>query len=107
PGSLRAARSRLILSSCCATSKFKLLSSGWRRNSAGTIYERRTYDMHREIGTLNSAAVKSLEDFPQENLDRPIIAHFEEAARRYPNRIAVTDSDTSLSYAELWDGLCG
>jgi amino acid adenylation domain-containing protein len=45
--------------------------------------------------------------FPVEDLDRPIIDHFERVARRHRNRIAVTDSDTSLSYAELWDGLSG
>ena len=45
--------------------------------------------------------------FRDEDLDRPIIDHFERVARRHPNRIAVTDSDTSLSFAELWDGLSG
>ena len=45
--------------------------------------------------------------FRDEDLDRPIIAHFERIARRHPNRIAVTDSDTSLSFSELWDGLSG
>jgi acyl-CoA synthetase (AMP-forming)/AMP-acid ligase II/thioesterase domain-containing protein/acyl carrier protein len=42
-----------------------------------------------------------------EDLDRPIIAHFERMARRYGNRVAVTDSDSSLSYSELWDGVSG
>ena len=42
-----------------------------------------------------------------EDLDRPIIDHFERAARRRPDRIAVTDGDTSLSYGRLWDGACG
>ena len=45
--------------------------------------------------------------FRDEDLDRPIIDHFERMARRHRNRIAVTDSDTSLSFAELWDGLSG
>jgi non-ribosomal peptide synthetase component F/thioesterase domain-containing protein/acyl carrier protein len=45
--------------------------------------------------------------FRDEDLDRPIIDHFERVARRHRNHIAVTDSDTSLSYAELWDGLSG
>ncbi len=45
--------------------------------------------------------------FRDEDLDRPIIVHFESVARRYPNRIAVTDSETSLSYSELWDGVSG
>src|SRR5215472_19147847 len=42
-----------------------------------------------------------------EDLNRPIIAHFERVARRYPNRIAVTDPHISLSFAEVWDGLSG
>ncbi|PYR02835.1 MAG: hypothetical protein DMF97_03505, partial [Acidobacteria bacterium] len=45
--------------------------------------------------------------FRDEDLDRPIVDHFERVARRHRNRIAVTDSDTSLSYAELWKGLSG
>ena len=45
--------------------------------------------------------------FRAEDLDRPIIDHFERVARRHRNRIAVTDPDTSLSYGELWDGLSG
>jgi amino acid adenylation domain-containing protein len=45
--------------------------------------------------------------FRDEDLDRPIIDHFERVARRHRNRVAVTDSDTSLSYAELWEGLSG
>ena len=45
--------------------------------------------------------------FRDEDLDRPIIDHFERVALRHRNRIAVTDSDTSLTFAELWDGLSG
>ncbi len=45
--------------------------------------------------------------FRDEDMDRPIIYHFERVARRHRNRIAITDSDTSLSFAELWDGLSG
>jgi amino acid adenylation domain-containing protein len=45
--------------------------------------------------------------FRDEDLNRPIIELFERVARRHPNRIAVTDADTSLSYSELWDGLSG
>ena len=45
--------------------------------------------------------------FPDEDLNRPIIDHFERVTRRHRNRIAVTDSDTSLSFAELWNGLSG
>jgi non-ribosomal peptide synthetase component F/thioesterase domain-containing protein/acyl carrier protein len=45
--------------------------------------------------------------FRDDDLDRPIIDHLERVTRRHRNRIAVTDSDTSLSFAELWDGLSG
>jgi acyl-CoA synthetase (AMP-forming)/AMP-acid ligase II/thioesterase domain-containing protein/acyl carrier protein len=45
--------------------------------------------------------------FRDEDLDRPIIDHIERVARRHKNRIAVTDADTSLSFAQLWDGLSG
>ncbi len=45
--------------------------------------------------------------FRDEDLDRSILNGFERAARRHPDRVAVTDSETSLSYAELRDGLRG
>jgi acyl-coenzyme A synthetase/AMP-(fatty) acid ligase/thioesterase domain-containing protein/acyl carrier protein len=45
--------------------------------------------------------------FRDEDLDRPIVELLERVARRYPHRTAVTDSETSLSYAELWDGVSG
>src|SRR6266404_4419669 len=43
---------------------------------------------------------------------RSIIDHLESVARRYPHRIAITDSTegapaTSVSYAQLWQGLSG
>jgi acyl-coenzyme A synthetase/AMP-(fatty) acid ligase/thioesterase domain-containing protein len=45
--------------------------------------------------------------FRAEDLSRPIIAQFERIARRNRDHIAVTDSDTSLSFLQLWDGLSG
>ncbi len=45
--------------------------------------------------------------FRDEDLDRPIIAQFERVAHGHPNRIAIADADTSLTFAELWDGLSG
>jgi acyl-coenzyme A synthetase/AMP-(fatty) acid ligase/thioesterase domain-containing protein/acyl carrier protein len=45
--------------------------------------------------------------FCDEDLDRPIIHHFERVAHRHRNCIAVTDSDTSLSFSQLWYGLSG
>jgi acyl-coenzyme A synthetase/AMP-(fatty) acid ligase/thioesterase domain-containing protein len=45
--------------------------------------------------------------FPEEDLGRPIIELFERVARRNPYRTAVRGEETSVSYAELWDGACG
>ena len=45
--------------------------------------------------------------FRDEDLDRPVIEHLERVARRHRNRIAITDSETSLSFEELWKGLSG
>src|SRR5687768_15149015 len=56
---------------------------------------------------LNGPTSRVFTRFCDEDLDRPIIDHLESVARRHPHRIAVTDADTSLSYAELWKGLSG
>jgi acyl-coenzyme A synthetase/AMP-(fatty) acid ligase/thioesterase domain-containing protein len=45
--------------------------------------------------------------FRDEDLGRPIVEHFERVVRRHPDRLAAKDSETSLSYAELWDGVSG
>ncbi len=45
--------------------------------------------------------------FGEHDLDRSIIYHFERVARRHRDRIAITDLDTSVSFAQLWDGLSG
>jgi non-ribosomal peptide synthetase component F/acyl carrier protein len=55
----------------------------------------------------NGPASRIFTRFRDQDLDRPIIDHLERVARRHPNRIAVTDSDISLSFKELWDGLSG
>ena len=55
----------------------------------------------------NGPTGRIFSEFRDEDLGRPIIDHFERVAGRQPNRIAVTDSETSLSYAELWSGVSG
>jgi non-ribosomal peptide synthetase component F len=45
--------------------------------------------------------------FPDEALDRSIIDHFERAARRHGDRIAIRDADTALTFGELWHGVSG
>jgi non-ribosomal peptide synthetase component F/thioesterase domain-containing protein/acyl carrier protein len=55
----------------------------------------------------NGPTGRTFTRFRDEDLNRPIIDHLERVTRRHRNRIAVTDSHTSLSYGELWDGLSG
>src|SRR5688572_28039856 len=55
----------------------------------------------------NGPADRPFTRFRDEDLDRPIVDLFERVARRHPTRLAMTDADTSLSYAELWDGVSG
>jgi non-ribosomal peptide synthetase component F len=45
--------------------------------------------------------------FPDSALDRPIIDHFEHAARLHRDRIAIWNTETALTFGELWDGLSG
>jgi non-ribosomal peptide synthetase component F/thioesterase domain-containing protein/acyl carrier protein len=55
----------------------------------------------------NGPASRIFTRFREEDLDGPIVGHLERVVRRHRNRIAVTDSDTSLSFADLWEGLSG
>src|SRR5262249_26305330 len=55
----------------------------------------------------NGPTSRMFRKFRDEDLSWPIIDHFERVARRQGRSIAVTDSNTSLSFAELWDGLRG
>src|SRR5262249_2019245 len=42
-----------------------------------------------------------------EDVQRPIIEHFERVVRRQRRRIAVRDADTALTFGELWDAASG
>ena len=42
-----------------------------------------------------------------QDLQRPIIEHFERIARRQRGRIAVRDANTALTFGELWDAVSG
>jgi non-ribosomal peptide synthetase component F/thioesterase domain-containing protein len=55
----------------------------------------------------NGPVSRAFIEFSAQDQTRPIIVHFERIARRYPNRPAVSDSNTSLTYSQLWDGLSG
>src|SRR6185295_4708686 len=45
--------------------------------------------------------------FRDQDLQRPIIEHFERVARRQRGRIAIRDADTTLTFGEVWDGVSG
>src|SRR2546430_3949041 len=42
-----------------------------------------------------------------QDLQRPIIEHFERVARRQRDRIAIREGNTALTFGELWDGVSG
>ena len=45
--------------------------------------------------------------FSDSALDRPIIGQLEHVARLHRNRIAIRNTETALTFGELWDGLNG
>ena len=55
----------------------------------------------------NGPADRLFTRFRDEDLQRPIIEHFERVARRQPDRIAIRDANTALTFGELWDGVSG
>jgi non-ribosomal peptide synthetase component F/thioesterase domain-containing protein/acyl carrier protein len=55
----------------------------------------------------NGPTARTFVRFRQEDLDRSVIYHFELVARRYSDRIAIADSNSLLSFAQLWSGLSG
>jgi amino acid adenylation domain-containing protein len=55
----------------------------------------------------NGPTERTFVDFCEQDLDRSIIDHLERVTRRHSTRIAITGSDTSLSFGQLWDGLSG
>jgi len=55
----------------------------------------------------NGPSSRMFTRFRDADLDRSIIDHLERVVRRQPARLAVTDGETSLTFAELWGGLTG
>ncbi len=55
----------------------------------------------------NGPADRLFTRFRDQDLQRPIIEHFERVARRQRGRIAIRDADTALTFGELWDGVSG
>src|SRR6266508_2846144 len=55
----------------------------------------------------NGPANRLFTRFRDQDLQRPIIDHFERVARRQHGRIAIRGADTALTFGELWDGVSG
>jgi acyl-coenzyme A synthetase/AMP-(fatty) acid ligase/thioesterase domain-containing protein/acyl carrier protein len=55
----------------------------------------------------NGPANRLFTRFRDQDLQRPIIEHFEHVARRHRGRIAIRAADTTLTFGELWDGVSG
>src|SRR5436190_8054044 len=55
----------------------------------------------------NGPANRLFTRFRDQDLQRPIIEHFERVARRQRGRIAIREGDTALTFGELWDGVSG
>ncbi|MGH8137805.1 MAG: AMP-binding protein [Steroidobacteraceae bacterium] len=55
----------------------------------------------------NGPADRPFDAFPDEAKTRPIIELLEAVVRRYPQRIALVESATSITYAEIWRTLAG
>src|SRR5436189_1053417 len=55
----------------------------------------------------NGPANRLFARFRDQDLQRPIIEHFERVARRQRGRIAIREGDTALTFGELWDGVSG
>ena len=55
----------------------------------------------------NGPADRLFTRFRDQDLQRPIIEHFERVARRQRGRIAIRDADTALTFGQLWDGVSG
>src|SRR6266545_2729379 len=55
----------------------------------------------------NGPANRLVTRFRDQDLQRPIVQHFERVARRQQGRIAIRDADTALTFGELWEGVSG
>jgi len=55
----------------------------------------------------NGPINRPFDAFPDEAKTRPIIELLEAVVHRYPERIALADSDASITYAEIWRALTG
>jgi non-ribosomal peptide synthetase component F/thioesterase domain-containing protein/acyl carrier protein len=55
----------------------------------------------------NGPSARPFTPFRDEDLQRPIIEHFERVVRSQPGRIAIRDADAILTFGELWDAVSG
>jgi acyl-coenzyme A synthetase/AMP-(fatty) acid ligase/thioesterase domain-containing protein/acyl carrier protein len=45
-------------------------------------------------------------EFRPDALDRPIIENLQHVVRRHADRVAISDSDSSIFFGDLWEGIC-
>ncbi len=55
----------------------------------------------------NGPANRLFTRFRDQDLQRPIIEHFEQVALRHRGRSAISGADAALTFGELWDGVSG
>jgi amino acid adenylation domain-containing protein len=55
----------------------------------------------------NGPANRLFTRFRDQDLQRPIIEHFEQMALRHRGRLAIGGADAALTFGELWDGVSG
>jgi amino acid adenylation domain-containing protein len=55
----------------------------------------------------NGPANRLFTRFREQDLQRPLIEHFERVARRQRGAIAIREADAALTFGELWDGVSG
>src|SRR5262249_22607171 len=55
----------------------------------------------------NGPVDRAFDVFTEESRARPIVELLEGVMRRFPDRVAFSDADVSLTYAELWRGSAG
>src|SRR5262245_8822598 len=56
---------------------------------------------------FNGPANRLFTPFRDQDLQRPIIEHFEQVVLRHRGRLAISGADTALTFGQLWDGVSG
>jgi acyl-coenzyme A synthetase/AMP-(fatty) acid ligase/thioesterase domain-containing protein/acyl carrier protein len=63
-------------------------------------------DTHPRSLDWNGPRERPFVELRPEVLDRPIIENLRHVVRRHRDRVAMSDSDSFISFGELWEGVC-